>query len=84
MYITDASLDTNDIDGNAGYASLHWSTENIHKYHNVTGRLLMGFVDQNLCGHCNGCCESIEHFNAVNNLCNNLVNILNKLWKCFS
>ena len=41
-------------------------------------RLLLGFVDQNLCGHCNEDCESMEHVNAVNNIYDNLVNILNK------
>ena len=52
--------------------------ENTHKHFNVTGRLQIGFVDQNLWGHCNGGSESMEHFNAVNNLCDTLDNILKK------
>ena len=42
------------------------------------GCLLLGFANQNLCGHCNGVYESMEHVIAVNNICGNLVNILNK------
>ena len=57
---------------------MHWSIKNIHKYYDVMDRLLLGFVDQNLCGHCNEDCESMEHVNAVNNIYDNLVNILNK------
>ena len=44
--VTDAAMDTDNIDGSEGYASLYWSTENIHKYYDVTGRLLTGFVDK--------------------------------------
>ena len=78
--VTDASIDTDDIDGREGFASLHWSMENIQKYYDVTGRLQTGFVDQNLCEHCNNGCESMEHFNAVNILYDNLVNNLNKFF----
>ena len=42
QYVTDAARDTDDIDGSEGYASLHWSIGNIHKYYDVTSRLLMG------------------------------------------
>ena len=68
--VTEAAMDTDDIDGSDRYASLHWSMENIHKYYDVTGRLLKGFVDQNLCGHCNDNdgFEFMAHLNAVNNL----------------
>ena len=76
--VTDAAMDTDNIDGSEGYASLHWSMENIHKYYDVTGRLLAGFVDHNFSGNRNGSCESMEHLKAINNLCDNLVNSLNK------
>ena len=43
--------------------------EKIHKYYDVTHPLLLGTVDQDLCGQWIGGCETIKHVNAVNNMC---------------